>query len=348
MRELMKAARLHRIGEKLSVDLVHMPEVGADDDVIVDIQASGICHSDINYRDGIGSVGKLPMTLGHEIAGVVWRTGSRARGIEEGDRVCVHYVISCGTCVFCRTDRENYCEKYQMIGKDLDGGFAEYIKVPARNVLKLSDAIPFEQGAILGCAVSTAFHALRRTRTQAGDTLVIYGVGGLGVHAIQLGTKIFETGKIIAVDVMDEKLKLAKNMGADEVVNAATENPPERIKDVTNGKLAQVVLDFLGHKRTIENAIDCVGKGGRVALVGISREDIQVSPYRTIIGKEMELIGVNDHLKSELAELIEFVGSGRIDLSASITRRLPLEEVNRGIQILEEKIGNPIRVVVTR
>jgi len=147
---------------------------------------------------------------------------------------------------------------------------------------------------------------------------------------------------------LDEKLKLAKRLGAGEVANAAREDPTERIKDMTDGKLAQVVLDFVGDKRTIERAIECVGKGGRVALVGIGREDIHVSPYRTIIGKEMELVGVNDHLKSELAELIELVGSGRIDLSASVTHRVPLEEVNRGIQILEEQIGNPIRVVVAK
>ncbi len=347
MRELMKAARLHRIGERLSIDLVEVPEVGPDD-AIVEVRASGICHSDINYRDGIGSVGKLPIILGHEIAGVVAKTGSRTEGAKEGDRVCVHYVIGCGTCVFCRTGRENYCGKYQMIGKDVDGGLAQYVKVPARNVLKLPEAIPFEQAAILGCAVSTAFHALRRARAHAVDSLVVYGVGGLGAHAIQLAKKIFEAERIFAVDVLDEKLKLAKKLGADEVLNAATKDPAERIKDMTDGKLAQVVLDFVGQKRTIESAIDCVGKGGRVAVVGISREDIQVSPYKTIIGKEMELIGVNDHLKSELAELIGLVGSGRIDLSGSVTHRVPLEDVNRGIQILEEKTGNPIRVVVTK
>lgn len=233
----MKAARVHRIGEKLSIDLIEMPEVGASD-VLVEVGASGICHSDINYRDGVGSVGKLPITLGHEIAGVIAKTGNRTEGIEEDNRICVHYVISCGTCAFCRMDRENYCEKYQMIGRDVDGGFAQYVKVPARNVLKLPSAIPFEQGAIMGCAVSTAYHALRRARVHAEDTVVTYGVGGLGAHAIQLAAKVFQARKVVAVDVHDEKLKLAKKLGADEVVNAATEHPAERIRDMTDGKLA--------------------------------------------------------------------------------------------------------------
>jgi len=342
----MKAARLHGIGEKLRIDNVEVPQVGSND-VIVDIKASGICHSDINYRDGVSPVGKLPIILGHEIAGLISKTGERVKGVEEGDRVCVHYVRSCGNCSFCRTNRENFCEQYQMIGKDIDGGFAEYIKVPASNILKLPSTIPFEQGCILGCAVSTAYHALRRGRVRAGDTVVIFGVGGLGAQAIPLA-KIFKAAKIIAVDISDEKLNLAKRLGADEVVNAATEDPAQRIEETTEGKLADLVLDFVGAAKVIEKEIHCVGKGGRMVLVGIGKDDLRVSPYKTIIGKEMELIGVNDHLRSELAQLIDLVGSGGMDLSTSITHRVHLDEVNTGFKILEERIGNPIRVVVVK
>jgi len=342
----MKAARLHRIGEKLRIDSVEVPEAGSDD-VIVDIMASGICHSDLNYRDGVSPVGKLPIILGHEIAGVISKTGERVKGIEEGDRVCVHYIRSCGDCSFCRTDRENFCEEYQMIGKDIDGGFAEYIRVPVSNVLKLPSAVPFEQACILGCAVSTTYHALKRGRIRAGDTVVIYGVGGLGAQAISLA-KIFKAEKIIAVDISDEKLKLAKKLGADEIVNAATEDPAQRVEEITEGKFADLVLDFVGAAKVIEQEINCVAKGGRMVLVGISQDDIRVSPYKTIIGKEMEIIGVNDHLRSELAELIEIVGSGKMDLSTSITHRVHLDEVNTGLGILEERAGNPIRVVVVK
>lgn len=347
MRGMMKAARLHRIGEGLRIDRVRVPELGAHD-VLIDIKASGICHSDLNYRDGVAPVGKMPIILGHEMAGVVAEVGNRVEEVEEGDRVCVHYVISCGNCVFCSSGKENLCEKYQMMGKDVDGGFAEYIKVPARNVLRLPGAIPFEQGAILGCAVSTAFHALRRGRVNVGDTVVICGVGGLGIHAVQLAAKIFGAGEVIAVDVSDEKLKLAKKLGADEVINAAEEDPAERVREITDGRLADVALDFVGLRKTIEKAIDSVGKGGRAVIVGIGLEDVRVSPYGTIIAKEMELIGVNDHLKSELAQLIKLAGSGKIDLSSSVTHRVPLEDVNRGMEILKMKIGNPIRVVAVQ
>jgi 2-desacetyl-2-hydroxyethyl bacteriochlorophyllide A dehydrogenase len=342
----MKAARLHRVGEALKIDSVEVPAVGSND-VIVDIKASGICHSDLNYRNGVAPVGKLPIVLGHEIAGVISKTGEHVKGIVEGDRVCVHYIRSCGNCSFCRTDRENFCEEYRMIGKDIDGGFAEYIAVPASNVLKLPNTLPFEQACILGCAVSTTYHALKRGRIRAGDTVVIFGVGGLGAQAIQLA-KIFNAKKVVAVDVSDEKLKLAEKLGVDEIVNATVEDPARRIETMTEGKLADLVLDFVGAAKVIEQEIRCVGKGGRMLLIGIGQDDIRVSPYKTIIGKEMELIGVNDHLRSELVQLIDIVGSGSLDLSKSITHRVNLDEVNTGLEILEERIGNPIRVVVVK
>jgi len=147
--------------------------------------------------------------------------------------------------------------------------------------------------------------------------------------------------------VSDEKLDLAKRLGADEIINAAAEDPAERMKEVTDGRLADVVVDLVG-AGTIEKAIDCVGKGGRMVLVGIGQEEMRISPYKTIIGKEMDLIGVNDHLSTELVQLIRLVSSGKLDLSDSVTHRVSLDDINSGFEILEKKIGNPIRVVVVQ
>jgi len=325
--KMMKAARLHKIGEKLRIDHVPIPEIGTSD-VLIKINATGICHSDLNYKNGVGAVAKLPITLGHEMAGTVTEVGGDVRDVAKGERVCVHYVLSCGECVYCKSGKENLCEKYKMIGKDVDGGFAEYVKVPTRNVLKLPDAVPFEQGSLLGCAVSTAFHALRRARVAIGDTVLIYGVGGVGIHAVQLASEIFDAGKVI--------------------VNGAKSDPVKRVEETTHGKLADVVLEFIGQKITIQTAIECLGKGGRMVMVGIGPDNIVVSPYKTIIGKEIELIGADDHLKSEMAQLIDLVDAGKIDLSHSITHRLPLEDVNTGFEILSKGIGNPLRVVLVQ
>jgi 2-desacetyl-2-hydroxyethyl bacteriochlorophyllide A dehydrogenase len=340
----MIAARLHRIGERLSIDRVEIPAVAAYD-VLVRVKASGICHSDINYRDGIAPVSRLPMTLGHEIAGIVERKGKKVSGVGVGDRVLVHYIISCGRCGHCRVGQDNYCSKYQMMGKDVDGGFAEYVKVPVNNIVKLPKAVPFEQGAIMGCAVPTAYHALRRARVRQGNIVMIIGVGGLGMHAVQLASKTFKAGLVIAVDLLDWKLKLSKSLGAKEAINASTENLAETVAKITDGKLADVVLDFVGHKRTIDDGIACVGKGGRMALVGICAKSMKVSPYSTIIGKEMEIVGVDDHLKKELFELVRLVRSGRLDLSRSVTHRVQLEDINRGFEILEGEREHVVRVV---
>jgi len=345
--DLMKAARLHEIGKGLSIDSIPVPKLGPGE-VLVDVRGAGICHSDIHYCNGVGAVAKLPITLGHEIAGLVAETGDRTEGVEKGHRVLVHYVISCGTCRFCKTDREQYCRSYQMIGKTVDGGLAEYVAVPARNILKLPPNIPFEQAAIVGCAVSTAYHSLRRGRIGKGDVVVVCGVGGLGIHAVQLAHRIFEAKDVIAVDISEAKLKIAAKVGASLTVNAASEDPPERIKEFTDGELADVVVDYVAQKRTVANAIRSIRMGGKVVLVGLSSDEIQLSPYQTIIGKEMEMIGSDDHTGSELRELIQLVEAGKLDLSGSVTHTVKLEDVNRGLQILEGNIENPIRIVVTR
>jgi len=346
MKKKMKAAVLRKIGEKLKIETLKMPKLKAKE-VTVRIRAAGICHSDLNYRDGVSSVGHLPIILGHEISGQIVDIAENVEGVGEGDRVCIHYVKSCGKCLFCGMGKENLCENYQMIGKDVDGGFAEFINVPAKNILKLPDCIPFEHGALIGCAVSTALHSLKRARVRFGDTVVIYGVGGVGLHAVQLAAKVFEAGKVIAVDISDGKLELAKDHGADEIINGAIEGVMDRLNELTGGKFADVVLEFVGLRKTIDEAINCVGKGGKLALVGIGSEDIDISPYKTMIGKEMELIGVNDHLKSEMTQLIKLIQTGKVDLSRSITRRIPLEAINKGIEALEKKIEDPVRIMVT-
>ncbi|HXZ90787.1 MAG TPA: zinc-binding dehydrogenase [Candidatus Dormibacteraeota bacterium] len=343
---MMTAARLHRIGAALRIDRVPVPRT-ASNDILVEVRASGICHSDLNYRNGIAPVAKLPIILGHEIAGVVARKGSRVKNFRLGERILVHYVSSCGRCLYCRTNRENYCKAYQMIGKDVDGGYAQYAIIPAVCAVRLPETIPFEQGAIMGCAVPTAYHALRRGRMQPKDTVVIIGVGGLGMHAVQFAKKIFRAGKVIAVDRFGWKLKRAKNFGADSIVNAATDDPVAAVGGITDGMLADVVLDFVGSEKTNQQAVSCVGKGGRLVLVGIGARSMTLSPYGTIIGKEIEIVGVDDHLRLELNQLVRLVRAGKMDLSHSVTHRVALENINEGFRILEDKNEKPIRVVVS-
>ena len=343
----MKAARLHRIHCKLSLDRVPVPNISASD-VLIDVRASGICHSDVNYRDGVAPVSKLPIILGHEIAGAIAEKGTRVKGLAIGDRVVVHYVSSCGRCRYCRTNRENLCVTYEMIGKDIDGGFAEYLRVPAASTVKLPDRIPFEQGAIMGCAVSTAYHALRRARLQPKEAVAIIGVGGLGMHAVQLAKKVFHAGQIIALDRFDWKLKRARNFGAVNTVNVENQDATATVRRLTNGALADVVVDFVGAEETISQGINLVAKGGRLVIVGIGAKSVTISPYKSLIGKEMEIVGVDDHLRGELRQLINFVDSRKIDLSHSVTHKITLEDINAGFKILEDPDEHPIRVVASK
>jgi propanol-preferring alcohol dehydrogenase len=235
-----------------------------------------------------------------------------------------------------------------MVGKDVDGGFAEYVRVPAASVVKLPGKIPFEEGAIMGCAVSTAYHALRRGRVQQKDTVAIIGVGGVGMHAVQLAKKVFGAGEVIALDRFDWKLKQAKRFGANNTVNVATRDPAESMKRITDNAMADVVVDFVGSGRTIGQGVNCVGKGGRFVLVGIGAKSIQLSSYGTIIGREIEVVGVDDHLKIELIKLVNLVRSSRIDLSHSVTHRISLENINAGLGILEDRNEKTIRAVVLK
>ena len=200
----MKAVRMIGVGRPLQMQDVPVPAVG-ERDILVRVRAAGICHSDAHYRAGKSPVRPLPMTLGHEIAGVVEQVGMQVASVKAGDRVCLHYNITCGDCYHCSTGNEQFCGKGLMLGHYTHGGYAEYIAVPARNAIPLPDEIPFEQGATLMCASATSFHALRKSRLKAGESAAIFGIGGLGLSAIQLA-KAFGALEVYAVDINEDKL----------------------------------------------------------------------------------------------------------------------------------------------
>src|ERR1051326_3231396 len=176
---LMKAIRLTQLRQPLETQEIEIPSVGPKD-VLVRIKAAGICHSDAHYRVGKSPVRHLPMTLGHEVAGLVEATGSEARRFHTGDRVCLHYLATCGECIYCQRGIEQFCISGEMIGKHRDGGYAEFIVMPERSVFELPSEVPFEQGAIMMCSSATALHALNKARLQVGDSVAIFGIGGLG------------------------------------------------------------------------------------------------------------------------------------------------------------------------
>src|SRR5438046_4807297 len=194
----MRAVRLGQLGKALEESDIPIPEIGSSD-ILIRVAAAGICHSDAHYRAGISKIDRLPLTLGHEIAGRVEAVGSDVTNVSAGDRVCVHYLVRCGTCEFCVRGLEQFCRSGQMIGKHRDGGYAEFIKVPGANALPLPDEIPFEVGAIMMCSSATALHALNKARLKPGESVAVFGFGGLGFSALQLA-RAFGCGQINVVE----------------------------------------------------------------------------------------------------------------------------------------------------
>jgi len=338
-----QAVRLIAPGRRLVNEMLVAPDP-APGEILVRVSAAGICHSDAHYRSGVGST-RHPCTLGHEVAGVVARVGEGVTQVRPGDRVCLHYLVTCGECTHCRAGREQFCEMGEMIGKHRDGGFAELITVPARNALPLPASIPFEQGAVLMCSSATSLHALKKARVARGDSVAVFGAGGLGVSAIQLA-RAFGANPVFAVDINAAKLAFAGRLGA-VPVDARNADPVQEIFGLTDRRGVDVSLELIGSARTMEQAVEVLAAGGRAALAGLTDQRMSIAPYRDLLNKEAEIIGVSDHLVPELYELLDLVVGGRLDLSGAISRIVPLDaEAINGVLDDLEACRDDVRTVV--
>jgi 2-desacetyl-2-hydroxyethyl bacteriochlorophyllide A dehydrogenase len=341
----MRAVRLVQIGKPLQSVEIRIPEIGPSD-VLVRVAAAGICHSDAHYRAGISKIDNLPLTLGHEIAGRVEEVGSDVTHVSAGDRVCVHYLVTCGRCDFCKRGKEQFCRRAQMIGKHRDGGYAEFIKVPGANAFSLPDEIPFEVGAIMMCSSATALHALNKARFKAGESIAIFGFGGLGFSALQLA-RAFDCRDVYVVEINPPKLASAASVGA-IAIDAKAADPVEQIKDATAGAGVDVALELVGSAKTMRQAVLCLGPLGRAALVGLTAESMSIFPYTELINKEVEIIGVSDHLATELPALIEFARSGKLRFPAETLRVVDLDaaQINRALDAFQDSIDYVRTVIV--
>ena len=343
--KMMKAARLTKVGAPLEITEVSIPEPGPDD-ILVKVRAAGICSSDLHYQDGRSEVTRLPITLGHEVAGEVTKCGGNVKNLNEGDRVSLFYLVTCGECMKCSTGHDNYCDEAKMLGKNIDGGFAEYLSIPARNAFPFPDSIPFSQAALMTDAVATPFHALKRAAVKTGESVLIIGIGGLGIHAVQLA-KIMGAGQVIAMDLDRDKLNLAEKVGATATVNPQEEDAAEKIAEITNGHGVDIAIELIGLTNTIRQAIDSTGLGGRTVVVGICPDEVGLNPYHDLLLLEKTIMGSADQCRADFPVIIEIAAQKRLDLSYSVSHELPLEDINRGLEMLKSKKENPVRIVVT-
>jgi propanol-preferring alcohol dehydrogenase len=234
-----------------------------------------------------------------------------------------------------------------MIGHHVDGGYAEYIAVPSRNAIPLPEEISFEEGATLMCASATALHALRKGRLKDGETVAVFGIGGLGMSAIQLA-KALGAVEVYAVDIKLDKLELASEYGAIPV-NASRVNAVEEIRKLTRGKGVNVALEMIGLPKTMQQTVESLGVLGRAVIVGLGQMPLEVHPYQTLIGYEAEIIGSNDHLLQELPLLIDMARRKILDTSHVVSQRIPLdaEKINQRLDDLEN-FTDDVRAVIVQ
>ncbi len=340
----IRAVQLMQTKQPLVLREVDLPAVGPMD-ILVQVKAAGICHSDAHYRSGLSPVEPLPLTLGHEVAGVVAEVGTAVTHFKPGDRVCLHYLTTCGHCLYCNQGHEQFCTSGQMIGKHRHGGFAEYISAPARSAFLLPAEIPFAQGAVMMCSCATSLHALIKTRLKPGETVAVYGVGGLGMAAIQLAYAL-GAAAVYAVDIKPDKLALAETYHAIPV-NAAAANPVEVILELTAGRGVDVALELIGLPATMKQAVQSVAILGRAGIAGLSDQSFSITPYTELLNKEAEIIGVSDHLAQEIPLLIDLVRQGKLNLTNVITENIPLsaDAINAVLDRLD-RFGEGVRAVV--
>jgi len=341
----MRAARYHGKND-LRLERVDASDPLADE-VTVDLEAASICGSDINYLIGKAEPADRPITLGHEGAGVIADTGSGIESVDAGDRVAIHYIRSCGTCRPCSRGHDNRCRNRRSIGHHVDGTFAESIAVPERSVVSLPERVPYSWGAIAGCAVSTAYHALDRAAMRAGDAVTVFGAGGVGQHAV-LWADSLGASKTIAVDPLDHQLAAAAEYGADVTLDPERDDVVSRVREETDGWGCDVAVECSGSPAAMEQAVESINgrngyESGTVVSVGIQTDPISVG-FDDV--REGALLVSGDHQRGDLEEVLRLLETGAVDIGPTVTHEVGLDEIQEGVDLMLERNERIGRVVV--
>jgi 6-hydroxycyclohex-1-ene-1-carbonyl-CoA dehydrogenase len=340
----MKAALYYKNEKKLRIEEVPTPEPGAGE-VRVKVAACGICHTDLHYLDhGVPTFKEPPMILGHEISGTIEKLGAGVSGLNEGDWVIIPAVLTCGHCENCRRGRENICNHMLMVGNNINGGYAEFIVVPAKDLIPVPKNLNLEDCSIIADALSTPYHAVvNRGEIKPGQVVAVFGCGGVGINVVQFA--VLSGAKVIAVDLSDEKLELAKKLGAYATFNAKEEKIEKTIRKTTGG--CDVAFEVIGKPEVMLQAMAVLKTGGRFVMVGYSAEDLKISAAR-IMYREMEIRGSLGCRPVDYHAIVQLVDQGLVTLDALISNRYSIDDINRGFDDLRE--GKPVirNIMVTR
>lgn len=299
--------------------------------VVIKVMANGVCRSDWHKWRGEYPNQKFPMILGHEMSGIVEEVGAEVTRFKPGDRIMVPVGGSEGTCDWCKAGHSNLCETYLVPGIGYNGGFAEYVAVPYadRNVEHLPDNISFEVGAILSCRTITGYRGVVESgNVRLGEYVAVYGCGGVGLASVMTAHQC--GAFVIAIDIKDEALEIAKKLGADYVINAKDQNPVDEILKLTNGNGVEVAVEAMGSYETVNNALASLAKCGRLVQLGVTQsgpEGFVGVPIFNIVNKEKRIIGSLSSPIQNYKRYLEVIASGKVDPSPIITETCCLSEV---------------------
>jgi propanol-preferring alcohol dehydrogenase len=327
----MKAAILREFKSPLIIDDVDRPQPGAQE-VLIEVEACGVCHSDVHVADGdwpqLVPITKMPLILGHEIAGRVVEKGASVGHLEVGDRVGVPWVYwTCGECDFCREGSENLCVKQKITGVTEDGGYAEFVKAPASHATKIPEGLSAIDAAPLFCAGVTVYRALKHAKIQPRQRLAIFGIGGLGHLAVQIGLGM---GAIVtAIDVCDEKLAHAKSLGASSTLNGANVNV---VRELRRAGGAHVVLVTSAAKKAYDTAFPCVRPTGMLLVVGLPSESLCFAPIM-MAATEVRVQASSVGTRQDLQEVLAMGAAGKIRCQ---TATRPLAQINEAMEQLRQ------------
>ena len=342
----MKAARIIKPKESLQVQDLDIPKATGSQ-VVVKVRSSGVCHSDIHLWEGgyEGIEGQFlkatdrgvtyPLTPGHEIAGMIESLGEEAEkeAIDKNDKVIVYPWIGEGVCPACRVGEENLCDKPRSLGVYTDGGYAEYVLVPSYKYLVKIGDLDTDVAATLSCSALTAYGAVKNADLKPNDNVVIIGAGGgLGLMAVQLA-KAVTGARIIALDLDQEKLKIAKENGADEIVSPKDGDPAKRVMDITDNLGADVIIDFVNASKTVETDMKMLRRRGRAVLVGLFGGELKLSLV-SMPTRAYRLIGSYTGSLSDLIELVSLAKRGVIE--PVVSHRFKLSQATQALQMLKD------------